>query len=156
MNLSTSMIRKRMADRFDRGKGLFGRKVAKTAWLRDTGYFVPDQASEFVRRVPPAREEMARILGVTVEQLPAFHTGRSGLFDCDNYAGLGTSIIKALWARDHHGKPIEELSVWTMARADIDHTQGLALHGGGFLIIEWITGEIVDVDAVNPEVYLIG
>jgi len=158
MNISASEVRQKLAQAFDANKGFFGRKVAKTALLRDLAYFVPDR-KDVVLKVLLGRHHMADILNVDVNALSKIHTGANGRFDCDNYAILGCAIAKALHdvaCRESGHLEEEEYAMWPMARNDMDHTQAICLSDEGFLVIEWITGWVRSAELVKPDIYLIG
>ena len=154
MNVSSSEVR----DRFKIFDTLFNRVSAK-ALLRDRAFSLFLNRVALEREVLLARLEMARILKVAIFDLPKIHTGENGRFDCDDYAALGTSILKAL-----HDVECRQMSAtdearacWEMSRKDADHTQGIAICEDGLYIIEWITGEIEQItDRNKPIILLIG
>ena len=154
MNVSSSEVR----DKFKIFDTLFNRVSAK-ALLRDEAFSLFKNRQSLEREVRQARLEMARILKVSIEDLPTVHTGENGRFDCDDYAALGISILKAMHDVEcrQTGSADEARACWSMSRKDVDHTQGISIGEDGLFIIEWITGEIEQItDANKPIILLIG
>lgn len=140
MNISSDQVRENLKV-FD-GK-YFWQKISKKAQLCDTGYFIP-KLENLKEKVVLARIEMARILDVSIHDLHLVHTGINGRYDCDNYAKMGCAIVHALHDRECRkiGSNAMQFAIFTMARADKNHTQAICLTQEGWYIVEFINGEI--------------
>lgn len=155
MNVTSQEVRKRLQI-FD----TFFDKQSKKALLRDRQYWL-GTGDDLKSRVHMARMEMASDLHVTIEDLPYIHTGNNGRYDCDNYSIHGCSVLKAQWDAYCRENPAyadaEEYAIWPMSRADMPHTQAIALTKNYTYLIEFIDGNISLITERNkPKVLLIG
>jgi hypothetical protein len=156
MNITSTELRDRL--KFFDKTGLFSSKVSKSALLRDSGYYISD-ANELKEYVSRARSAMTAILEVSLDELPEIHTGSNGRWDCDNYAFLGSYIVKAIHDKTCRktGRDDQEYTILPISRSDIDHTQAISLTNQGWYLIEFITGEVSKInDSNKPEILLIG
>lgn len=152
MNISSKQFRANLATAFDAQKPWFSKGVGARAFLNDRGYYIPT-LKDLKKRVPKARLKMADIAEVGLKYLSGTHSGDNGRNDCDNFAFLGSYIVKAQFDTFCRKQNLlhREYNLLPMARADMPHTQALCLtQDGWFQVVEFITGDIYSIKYDKP------